>query len=253
MTTILTAAISERDLLNALQKAQVDAIELLRMEMSHHAVCWRSIHSYPHYTELLVDRLRLVAADISEEGRARLGDGLQWAQINLDSVSNEIQQNYASVTRRTVIVLADILDNLIDSTLGLCLLHLDPTQTSIKDVTTFKGQVSNERHLQTAVDNWERSLSGKIGTRTARITHMLTAFFPEFQPPQDIELLDNLFSARNSFTHALIRLDENMPAHVERPWTLSMVDDGFRVASEFLLAVMGSIPGDLQSPISPKP
>ena len=197
--------------------------------------------------------MRSIIDTLDDDSRSRVGREVQEVQINLECASDEIQRGYSSVTRRTVIVLADILNNLIDSTLGLCLLHLDPAQTSIKDVTTFKGQVSSERRLQTAVDNWERSLSGKIKARTGRITHMLKAFFPNFEPPQHIEILNNLFIARNAFTHALIRLDENKPAHVERPWSLSMVDDGLRVTSEFLLAVMVAIPGDLQSPISLKP
>jgi hypothetical protein len=229
VTRGLPAAISQKELLHALWKAQVDAVELLRSEMAHHALCWRSIAIVPSHAEFFEREVRSIVDTLDDESRIRAGKDVQDVQINLECASNEVSLGYTSVTRRTVIVLADILDNLFQSTLGLCLLHLDPSQTSVKEVTRFKGSITKERDLQIAIKSWERSLSGQCQTRTARMIHMLVAFFPNFQAPNDIGLLDDLFEARNAFTHAMIRLDENSPAHVENPWTLSMVDEGFRV------------------------
>jgi hypothetical protein len=241
--------ISKRTLLNALQKAQVDTIELLMREMAHHALCWRSIHTIPHYSELLVQVLKPVSAGMDQAEKSRLAEGVQWLQINLESATTEITLEYNSVTRRTVIVLADIVENLVESTIGICLLHLDPTQTSIREVTAFKRQAATERLLKQAVRAWESRLFANLPIRTQRIEHMVKAFFPTFAVPRDFELLDQLFSARNTFTHELIRLTEEDSGTAEEGWSLARVDDAFRVASDFLIALMTAIPGDLQAPI----
>jgi hypothetical protein len=80
---------------------------------------------------------------------------------------------------------------------------------------------------------------------------MIEAFFPEFQTPPDCEVLDKLFSARNRFTHELIKLDES-EQEAEPEWSLAEVDDAFRVAGDFLMAMMKAIPGDLEAPIIPE-
>jgi hypothetical protein len=242
--------VSERTLLNALQKAQVDTIELLSAEMAHHALCWRSIHTIPHYSDLLVAALKPISAEMDQAAKSRLAEGLQWVQINLESATTEIGIEYKSVIRRTVIVLADIVENLVESTIGICLLHLDPTQTSIREVTTFKRQAATERLLKQAVRAWESSLFAKLPARTERIAHMVTAFFPAFSAPLDFELLDLLFTTRNQYTHELIRLSDDEPQGDAEMWSLAKVDQAFKVASDLLIAVMKAIPGDLQTPIS---
>ncbi len=242
--------ISNRTLLNALQKAQVDTVELLRREMAHHALCWRSIHTIPRYSDLLIQKLQPITEGMDQTQKNRLAEGLEDIQHNLKSATNEINSKYSSVTRRTVIVLADIIENLVESTIGICLLHLDPTQTSIKEVTTFKRQAATERHLKQAVRAWEYSLFVNLPNRTQRIEHMTKAFFPNFTAPDDLDFLDQLFSARNKFTHELVRLaDEDFGAD-EEGWSLARVDNAFKVACDFLIALMTAIPGDLQTPIS---
>lgn len=242
--------ISRRSLLNALQKAQVDAIDLLHTEMAHHALCWRSVHAVPLYSELLAANLKPLAAEMDQAAKGRSAEGLEWVLINLESATAEIGAKFKSVNRRTVIVLADIVENLVESTIGICLLHLDPTQTSIRDVTTFKRQALNERLLKQAVGKWEYSLQPTMPARTQRIRHMISAFFPSFESPSEFELLDELFTARNLFTHELIRLGEDEASDTPQIWSLAKVDDAFKVASDFLIAVMTAIPGDLQAPIS---
>jgi hypothetical protein len=140
------------------------------------------------------------------------------------------------------------VENQFESTIGICLLHLDPTQTSIREVTTFKRQAETERQLKQAVRKWESSLSAPA--RTQRIEHMVKAFFPAFEAPQDFEFLNHLFIARNQFTHELIRLSEEETLEAPEIWTLAKVDQAYDAASGFLLAVMAAIPGDLQTPIS---
>jgi hypothetical protein len=242
--------ISSRTLLNALQKAQVDTIELLTVEMAHHALCWRSINTIPHYSELLVSTLKPIAAEMDQAAKGRLAEGLQWVEINLQSATQEINADYKSVTRRTVIVLADIIENLIESTIGICLLHLDPVQTSIREVTTFKTQARTERLLRQAVRVWESRLFADMPARTLRIEHMIIAFFPAFEQPRDFEVLDQLFVARNQFTHELIRLSEDQSENALEIWSLAKVDQAFKVASDLLIALMTAIPGELQAPIN---
>lgn len=241
---------SRRPLLNALQKAQADAIDLIAREMSHHALCWRSIYTVPGYTQLVVSVLRSDTDKMEPEDRRSLADGLEWLQINLDSANAEIVHGFRAVSQRTVVVLADIIENLVESTLGICLLHLDPMQTSIKEVTSFKRQAENERMLKQAVRAWESKLYIDLPNRTDRIAHMIEAFFPSFQKPADFQILDELFSSRNRFTHELIKLDDT-GSDALQDWSLSRIDGAFRVASDFLIAVMTAIPGDLKAPIAP--
>jgi hypothetical protein len=240
--------ISKRTLLNALQKAQLDAFQLLNAEFKHHALCWRSIGTVPYYAELLQKTLKPSLAKMDQVAKSQLVEGLERVLINLDSAKIEIQANYNSVIRRTVIVFADIVENQFESTIGICLLHLDPAQTSIREITTFKRQAETERQLKQAVRKWESSLSAPA--RTQRIEHMVKAFFPTFAAPQDFEFLDRLFLARNQFTHELIRLSEEEKLEAPEIWTLAKVDQAYDAASGFLIAVMASIPGGLQTPIS---
>lgn len=237
-------------MLNALQKAQVDAFQLILAEMKHHALCYRSIGTVPHYAKLLVSTLRLAVAPMDQGAKAELEEALQWVQINLESAKDEIENEYKSVIRSTVIVFADILENLVESTIGICLLHLDPTQTSIREVTTFKKQAETERLLKKAVRAWESRLFANMPARTQRMEHMIKAFFPDFKAPKDFEVLDQLFVARNQFTHELIRLSEDDLVEALEPWSLPKVDQVFHVGSDFMLAMMAAIPGDLQTPIS---
>lgn len=242
--------ISKRTLLNALQKAQVDAFQLISAEMKHHALCYRSIGTVPHYAQLLVSTLKLTAAPMDQAAKAELGKGLEWVQINLESAKDEIENEYKSVNHSTVIVCADILENLVESTIGICLLHLDPAQTSIREVTTFKRQAATERLLKQSVRAWESRLFANMPDRTQRMEHMIKAFFPAFEAPKDFEVLDQLFVARNQFTHELIRLSEDDLVEALEPWSLQKVDQVFHVGSDFMLAIMDAIPGGLQTPIS---
>lgn len=242
--------ISRRTLLNALQKAQIEAFQLLNEEFKHHALCWRSIGTVPYHAQLLVSMLRPITSEKDQTAKEKLVKGVELVQINLESAEAEINSEYRSVIRRTVIVFADIVENLVESTIGVCLLHLDPTQTSIREVTTFKRQATTERLLKQAVRAWESRLFADLPARTQRIEHMIKAFFPAFKAPQDFEFLDRLFIARNLFTHELIKLNEEEKLEAPEIWTLAKVDQAYDAASGFLLAVMTAIPGDLQTPIS---
>lgn len=242
--------ISKRALLNALQVAQIDAIKLLFAEQEHHALCYRSIATVPRYAQLEASEFQRTASQMDQTTKGELAHGLQWVEINLESATTEIEAEYQSVIRRTIIVLADIIENLVESTIGICLLHLDPTQTSIRELTKYKKQPETERHLKQAVSAWEFRSFADFPARTQRIEHMIKAFFPAFVAPKDLEILDRLFVARNQFTHELIRLSEDDVIQAPENWSLARVDQAFDVASNFLLAVMTAIPGDLQTPIS---
>ncbi|WP_370183644.1 hypothetical protein, partial [Alteriqipengyuania sp.] len=210
----------KRTLLNALQKSQMDAVNLLIAEQEHNALCWRSIFHVPHYSELLVEKLRVAEAGMSDVEKRNAASALQWVEINLLSAQREAREGYKSVTRRTVIVLADILENALEATIAICLQHLDPAQSSLQEVTSYRREAHAEREFKRAIRRWESKLFSTMPDRTARMEHMIGAFFPDFRVPEDASLLDELFEARNEFTHEAIRLSERNDFAGPPTWSL---------------------------------
>lgn len=241
--------ISTRSVLNALQNVHADALQLFVEEQRHHALCYRSMHLMGHYTELLVGTLKPDIANMSDSDKERLAAGIEHIQYVLEGAAEEAKNGYASVIRRTTIVLSDIVENLVESTIGVCLLHIGEDAQGVRQLTKLKSNPQTEKLLKQAVRNWESSIYTDFPARTDRFNQMLRTFFPDFQPPENFVLLNELIRARNALSHDLIELQDGQASNSGNGWTLQKIDDAFRVAQDFLIAIMLAIPNDYSSPV----
>ena len=236
-------------MLNGLQKTQMDALQLLSNERAHHALSYRSIAQLEHYAQLLRFAIPKLTEAMSVEEKSAFAEGMEFIPHTIEQGQKESADGFRSVIRRTTIVLSDIIENLVEATIGTCLLHLDPEIATIRHVTKFKRQALNERLLRQAVRAWESDLFIKLPRRTDRFSKMLASFFPSFIEPDGFDFLNELMQARNEFSHELITVQDHPSPLLGASWTLSSIDQAFDVANDFLLAIMKAVPGDYEGPV----
>ena len=128
--------ISDRPLLNMLHMAMVDAIKKVDAERGHHATCTRAIMTFPEYAELKSDKLRQsVRIDrLSDDQRKIIVRHLEQILASVEVSKIEILSDFESVNRRSVIVLADLMEGVLETVTGSFLLHLTPDERKNGDM-----------------------------------------------------------------------------------------------------------------------
>ncbi|MEQ1936092.1 MAG: hypothetical protein ABL962_19735 [Fimbriimonadaceae bacterium] len=119
-------------------------------------------------------------------------------------MGKEIQNDdYSEIRRNSVVFLADILENLVESFIHVCLEHYLPDSKSASDITGSKRLSNTYESYRRAIRHWERSLGEK--SRMARVKNMTRVFFPLYDfPVEKSTNLDGLIASRNELTHELI-------------------------------------------------
>ncbi len=220
-------------------------------EQEHHALCYRAISMIDPYAQMIPSFYQDKMTEFTVQEKESLSRWIEWVKTTLISASNEATRDYQRTKRRTVIVLADIVEAAMEITLASCLDHLDPVGIDLKSLTGYKKRSDATGDLKQAIRSWERKLFPRLPTRSSRFIYMIQCFFPSFAPPKNSELIDILIVSRNSFTHDLIPLSSHIQLDVADPtFTDDQIDGLFAAASDFLLAFLTSIPGDLPNAVS---
>lgn len=238
-----------RSLLNRLQKSLSDAILLLAEEQEHHALSYRSISMVDNYAQIFPAFFRPHLSRLDDDTKEGIARWTRWIMITLESAAKEQARDYERVKRRTTIVLADLLEGVVESVVATCLRHLETQKVSLRELTGSKGRVDSERDLRFAVRAWEKRLFEEP-SRVARFERMLTSFFPNFALPDDASQLDRLLRLRNEYTHEVIVVTDSItPRSPSECPSHQNIDDFFQSAGNFILAIMTAIPANLSGPL----
>lgn len=231
-----------RSLLNRLQKTLSDAIMLIVEEQEHHALCYRAISMMQPYAQILPQFYGNHVKDFTEEQKASLARWLEYMMITLQSANNEQARDYQRVKRRTVIILADVIEAVVKIVTATCLQDFAETSNQLRELTGYKKPICVGSDAKNAVRKWEQRLYPILPSRVDRFEYMLVYFFPDFVRPPNFKLLDTLIERRNQLTHDVIPLSENIQNDPEIPtFTAQQIDDFFVASGDFVLAMLNAV------------
>jgi len=240
----------QRSVLNRLQLALSKAVLLVGQEREHHALSYRSITMMDHYAQILPIFARDHLDDLPATEWPVLARCFEWANITAQSATEERERDFERVKRNSIIVLAAIVEGVVESVVATCLRHLKTDQISLKELTGYKGKQVTERDLKYAVRTWEKNLFDATPSRAHRIAAMIAVFFPRFELPPSSARLDEVFDIRNRLTHELIVVtDEISDRPADVGVSLEDVDSFFDAAGELVISMIKAIPGDLTHPL----
>jgi len=205
---------SVNPLVSGVIKSFVHAIELIGQTRVYHAFSMRActmVEMYGKDSKLFYMRR---ATEWSSEEHEAFANWYGMIQETANLAKIQIERNYEDVARNSVVVLADIFENVLESFVHFCLLHYRPYGLSIKEITKFTHKDQDSyRNIRFAIRNWERTLSET--SRSTRLETMIVFFFPGFQiDASDGLMLDELMNVRNMFTHELIKFEGREPTKV---------------------------------------
>lgn len=239
-----------RSVLNRLQKALSDALMLVVAEQEHHALSYRSMMMMEHYAQILPSFYKPHLEGFDNELKQGLGRWLEWVKITLESALHEESRDFNTVKRRAIIVLADIFEGVVESAVVTCLRHLARDQTPLRKLTGYRGKGDTEKELKFAFRTWEKRLYGSMPSRAQRFGRMISAFFPKFLIPATAGRLDDLVERRNRYTHEIIIVTDDLSDIVTLPTASAQeIDDFFAAVGDFIIAMLGAIPGNLVGPL----
>jgi hypothetical protein len=105
---------------------------------------------------------------------------------NMKGMAKEIEEeNFSGIIRNSVIVLADILENMFESFLHVCLEYYLPAGRSAYDFTGVRRRPSTYRDYRNDIRRWERSFVDK--SRMKRLVGMVKSFSPITNLMMDVQ------------------------------------------------------------------
>ena len=170
----------------------------------HHALCLRSCDMM----KLYVDEWPLFYYQRWEEYDEKTKDALKrwygYIHTTAASASEQKQKGYSDIINRSVIYLADVLENLTETFLQVCLTYIDNNVIDMMHLTGRKSRNKlDARDIKRSVRKWERSFPEQ--RRLDRFCKMIATFFPSFDFPEPARRnLEDLIEFRNKLTHELI-------------------------------------------------
>lgn len=235
---------SSQVLINRIPLAMARAIDLVSNERAHHTLCVRAPTTILNYKQTF----ELAWADRwQDQDEIQKSVLRQWyTQIELTELAaqRDIDRNYEAAKRRSVILLADLLEAYVETLLQLMQSIDDPIGETTLDLTGRRPRdVDDARDMRRSIRHWERRID--LPSRLQRLLHMLRHFLPHLAVADDTAtLLDEMFEHRNALTHEIIQVS-NDPAstHVSADAsgiTLERVDAYFDGVSDLIIATMNA-------------
>lgn len=229
------------DFVNRVQRAMARAIDLIVSERGHHAFCVRSPSMILKYK----DDWQLAWAGrwstLNEQAKTALKRYYEQIEILELAAQRDVDRDYESAKRRSVILLADLLESYVETIIQLCLVHSLKEAEGIQKLTRRKPlNVTDPVEVKRCIRNWERKCFPTTTSRSARFVAMFKHFMPfEFNQLTDV---DNLFFHRNKLTHEIIqigdiRAEQHRSADAST-LSLEAVDGFFDTVANFVIASM---------------
>lgn len=172
----------------------------------HHRLCFAACNIIPTYK----DQWPQIYAEKWDAFDEERRDGLKklYKHIVLTSGVAEYEKasGYRQANQRSLIFLADVLENLTESFLQVCLTYIDDKVVPIKKITGRRPRnMTSAVDIRKSVREWERSL--KQTSRSRRFREMIQTFFVSFElESAKLDNLDRLMFTRNKLVHELIHI-----------------------------------------------
>lgn len=156
-----------------------DALELTVRARRLHAFSVRAPSMIELYWGLWIEKNGSIFDDLAQEEkelRARwFGEIENLREMGLEQES----EIFEGIKRNSVVFLADILENLVESFLHVSLEYYLPDNMSVSGVTGLKQFSNTYEGFRRAIRHWERSIDEK--SRMRRLCKMIKEFFPKYE------------------------------------------------------------------------
>lgn len=190
-------------------KAMARAIDLVCRERAHHFLCIRATTAMSQYKQTWESAWAARLETTSEDERRILRAWYQEIDLMEHAAIEDLKYDLESVKRRSIILLADLMESYIESVLQLCLVYWLETPEKIRSVTgVAPREIDDPVEVKRCVRKWERTKFPDFRNRRAdRLTAMLRTFIPIESIDNDI--MDEIFEHRNALTHEIIQISSN--------------------------------------------
>ena len=192
-------------LIPALVASLTEALQLTVQMRRLHAYNCRSPAMIELYWELWLEKNQPIFDDLDDHQKGLASCWFTEIENVLDMGREQESAEFANIRKLSIVFLADILENLIESFLHVCLQYHLPNNKSVLEITGFKKFSETYEGYRRSIRFWERTIDSK--SRLERFCVMIQFFFPDYDCPKlRKENLDSLISYRNEITHELIDL-----------------------------------------------
>ncbi|MEQ1549417.1 MAG: hypothetical protein ABL918_12345, partial [Chakrabartia sp.] len=225
-----------------IQLAMARAIDLVINERMHHSFCVRAPKMISEYKEVWKLAWAERWQSQTEEQQIVLKTWYKSIELTEDTAIKDIERDYESAKRRSVILLSDLLESYIESILQLCIVHSMQSPKNIKSLTGREPKsITDPACVKKSVRHWEKhKFPNFASSRAARVMAMMQTFMPlKFEKTREI---DEIFFHRNALTHEIVQIGElENDGHRSADaanLSLEQVDNYFNVVGDFVCASM---------------
>jgi hypothetical protein len=235
------------DFANRVQRPMVRALDLIVTERRHHAFCVRS----PSIILKYKDDWQLAWAErwpgLNDEAKSALKQYYEQIEILELAAQHDVDREYESAKRRSVILLADLLESYVETIMQLCIVHSLKLPEKIKILTgKLPLDVENPVDVKWSVREWEKHKFPELKqSRALRFVAMFNKFMP--MKSNQPETIDEIIYHRNKLTHEIIQIgdigSEQHRSADAATLSLELVDRYFDAVSNFIIASMEAFKG----------
>lgn len=184
----------------------VAALKMVLDGRDHHRLCYAAGNLIPSYKDdwPLFYSEKWESFDDQKKATFKRWHGLI---SNAATIAiSEKDSGFRQANQRSLVFLADILENLTESFLQICLTYFENKPIAIKNLTGRKPRnMTTSNDIRRSVREWERSMPQK--SRTRRFMTMTQEYFPSFNlDSSTLDNLDQLMLFRNRLVHELIHI-----------------------------------------------
>ena len=233
----------DADFADRMQKSMTRAMNLIARERAHHTLCVRAPTMLLKYKEDWQLAWHDKWPTMSEEQQEVFRGWFQQIENIEQLAEQDIEFDYESAKRRSVILLGDLMEGFVEALLEILIVKSTMNDEELARLTGFKkAKLDSSASIMRAIRNWERTKHPGIRRRTQRIDMMLNRFMPFCWPTEEIsETIDTIFKHRNRLTHEIIQIEFSEvseksadTAHL----SLSDLDNQFVAVGEFIGATL---------------
>jgi hypothetical protein len=184
----------------------VSALQMVLEGRDHHRLCYAAVSMIPSYKEDWPLFYHEQWEGFDNQKRQTFKSYYQLISNAADMAEFEKASGYRQANQRSLVFLADVLENLTESFLQVCLTYFERKPVAIKNLTGRKpGKMNIASDVRRSVREWERSMSQT--SRSRRFVEMTQEYFPSFNlESSTLDNLDRLMLTRNRLVHELIHI-----------------------------------------------
>jgi hypothetical protein len=184
----------------------VSALGMVVEGREHHRFCYAAGSMIPSYKADWPLFYHERWGSFDDQQKATFKSWYEHISSTASIAESEIASGYRQANQRSLVFLADVLENLTESFLQICISYFESNAIAIKNLTRRRPRdMHSAVDIRKSVREWERSLSEK--SRSRRFQEMTREYFPSFNlDSETLDNLDRLMLIRNKLVHELIHI-----------------------------------------------